>query len=218
MATQRKFLVSAVLVSLVSVLALTSPPARAAGPDDDVQEIQKAIELSHQQAVQVINKLNVLDPSARTSPSPGSEPSIQTQTQIQIGNPSPPSGGQNAMEAVSPEVQAQLDRVQSLLNNPMLQKYLRIFSDPEVQRDAQKLLASPQRLAFLGWEAGFVIFMLGFKTWLTLKNRKSLFAVIFVQIWTLAIFIVGVTYVLPRCVFGPDYAHFAESFWSALTR
>jgi hypothetical protein len=232
----RTFTLLAVLAAFVSVPAHatlsvlsspkdTTPPAAAgapaqggaptqaaapsagqlAGSPENAQDIQKEIEQGNQQFKDTYNALNKMNPMAVHPP--GGTPA----------DPSADPSGANGLvpSAISPELQVQIQRVQALLSNPSVQKYLKVFTNPEVQNQFEALVNSPEKMTFVYFEIGWIVLILLLKIRLTMQSKNFLL-IVFTQLWTSALFIVGSSYLVPRVVFGSLYLNFFNTVVAVL--
>ena len=187
------FIVSAVLATVVSVCA------------DSNDQAQKELEATHAQMVQVVNELNKSNPFV--------PPAAQSPQVVQYGQ----SGQSASPLQLSPEMAQKLEFAKKYLENPYVQKYMRAFADPAIQKDVTAIMNHPQRLAVLGWEAGWIVVMFIFKAW-RLGKAKGLVNTIYTQLWTFALFTFGISFLIPRLVLGEVYAQLVRDMIQVLQR
>jgi hypothetical protein len=208
----RSFFVCAVAATLVSIFAnagqagqANAPGSAGPGSADHAQEIQKEYDHDTQQIQEVSRSLGKMIPLAgQASPNPSG--SGATGLGLTAGLSS---------ASIPPELQTQFERVRELMDQPWMQKYLKVLSDPNVERDFLALLSHPQRVSFLFWELSWLVFILIVKIWRTMKAKKIL-SILFVQVWTYSLLFIGLFFLIPRLVFGTAYADLIHSVLSAL--
>jgi hypothetical protein len=169
-----------------------------------MEQAQKELDQAHGQVVQVVNELSKDNPLLKVAGAGATVP--------------PQQGGQPVQTLqFPPELAQKLEFAQKYLNNPFVQKYMKILTDPVIQKDVDVLAKHPRRMALLEWELGWVVLMFFFKAW-RLTKSKGVMSMLFTQFWTFALFVFGILFLIPRLVIGEPYAQFVRDLIQVIQR
>ena len=133
----------------------------------------------------------------------------QTYGAVNSSNPISDSFNPAESEALPPEVREKVEKIQRILNNPMVHKYLQVFSDPKLGVVAQKLVESGA-LKTLGivqftflilWMFFKAYVMQGAETFSARMGRSTLLSLSYV-------FLAG--FLIPYSVLGSPYLEIAS--------
>jgi hypothetical protein len=94
-----------------------------------------------------------------------------------------------------------------LLQSPLVQGYLKLFSNPVFARGADQLVQAfkgPKRLRLLYAQIGFILFILVLRAWRFSKSTHWLKR-LWTQAWTFLLFWVGTLVIVPWAVLGDPY-------------
>lgn len=109
----------------------------------------------------------------------------------------------------------QAELLQGIYKSPYFQKYFHAVTDPKVQDALFKLIEHPNRKQWIYFELGWILFIFIAKAWL-MTSTKGFVKLVFMQLWTFALFLAGVVWIVPVLVFGDAYKNFIDVFWAAI--
>lgn len=126
----------------------------------------------------------------------------------------------NPMELLqSPEFQErlkQLGELQKMLENPAVRKYVRVVTNSEVVSSLRAVVDKPKEkhMHLLFAELGFFVVFALFRTWF-LARKAGFFKKILWSTGLFAVWMFGISFVLPTVTLGWEYPAFLGSVWRA---
>ncbi|OFZ79284.1 MAG: hypothetical protein A3K03_05795 [Bdellovibrionales bacterium RIFOXYD1_FULL_44_7] len=164
------------VIGISSINVQAAKPAR--GQNDNTDSAEELVK-QRAEIQKAYESLNTLNPFSET-----------------YGNVAPPD--RHTLEG-------QMEQLQTLLSNPAVQGYLKLFTNPAFSRGMTEIYNHPSRMTLLYSEIGLLVFMVLFRAWRLSKAKHWLRKVwvnsyTFVAGWCLALFAV------PLLVFGLSYA------------
>lgn len=122
---------------------------------------------------------------------------------INDANPMSENFGKSANGQAAP-ASPEIERIQKLLNNPIVQRYLGLFQDTKFI-DHLSSLAEHPNLKILGWsQLALILLMLFFRAW-KLSKVASFGQRLWISFYTFVIFTVTSVGILPGAILGDAY-------------
>jgi hypothetical protein len=163
------------------------PPGAAPGEDNSAAEIMKR-QQAVQQAMGVINNTNPFSDdygkNAATVPPPGSQ-TLQFNSENRV-------------------MEEQMAKAQAMLSNPFIQGYLKLFSNPEIMKGFQEIMASPNRPLLIYAEIGGLLAVFVFRAWRKSKTQHW-FGRFWISLYTSLLWIFVGGALLPSLIIGKVY-------------
>jgi len=113
------------------------------------------------------------------------------------------SGGDAALIQLQQQ-EAQM-KVNKIINNPLIQGYLKVFSNPEFIRQVEQVIKHPNRQMIFFVEAGWFILFLMFRAWCAVKITHWFIGFIIRSIATLGYMAIG-SVLVPWFFIGTPYS------------
>lgn len=96
------------------------------------------------------------------------------------------------------------EQLTQLLNQPAVQGYLKLFSNPTFSKGIDEVIKSPRRMTLLYAQIGFIVFMMFFRAWRFSKSTHWI-KKLWTQLWTFGLFWIGAVVVIPWAILGDAY-------------
>ena len=109
-----------------------------------------------------------------------------------------------------------LAKLQALLANPWVQRYLKLYQDVKFQNALADVMKNPNRMNLLYAEMGLVFFLFIFRTWRSSKV-KGFMGALWLKAWTFLLFVVLSSVVLPSFMLGDRYTEIINMIYRAFT-
>lgn len=156
-----------------------------------------------QQAYEALNQQNPLSNDFQKE-------AAEMVQRMQAGGVTLPQG-EGSMPALSP----QLAKVQAMLSNPYLQKYMKVMAEPEFMPRVGRLIKNPNRNTLLVCEVVLFILFLMVRSYYQ-SRLVGFMSRMAVGLGTLAVFWVLSGMVLPSVILGEDYVAILNSVWTVM--
>jgi len=115
-----------------------------------------------------------------------------------------------AAQAANP----QLAQLQKALNNPAVQTYMKVFTNPEILQGVKEMAEHPARGKLMFAELGAILFMIFFKAWRSSKSTHWL-AKIWVSLYCFVLGTLLTSVAVPTAILGTSYLTLAQKIFAA---
>ncbi len=116
-----------------------------------------------------------------------------------------------------PELGPQAERLQRLIANPWIQKYVRLVNHPDFLSSAESILTHPNRMLLIWVELGFFVFFLVFRAWRLSKSKHWLRA-LWTRTYTYVMYFGGAAIVVPALVIGSPFTTLLKTAFLVFTK
>jgi hypothetical protein len=117
------------------------------------------------------------------------------------------------LPTMSPESLAAL---QKFIQQPALQKYVALVSNPQVIEDFTNVIKHPQAKQCLQFEGGWVVAMIVIRAWAMSKSRHW-FKALAISFCTFVLFWVVAAIAIPSYFLNPAYMKLIQDVWRLLS-
>lgn len=109
--------------------------------------------------------------------------------------------------------------IEKFLSNRGVQAFLRFFSSPGFAQGIEQILNSPNRLYVLYAEAAWFLALILFRAWrLSRLSSSNWVKILWLNLWTFAVYIVGCTAIIPWVFLGDPYYHVLKGIIEVVRR
>jgi hypothetical protein len=108
-----------------------------------------------------------------------------------------------------------LEQMSKVLNSPIVQAYIRTFSNPELLTQVKQIAKSTHRQTTLLAEGAFLVIFVIFKVLLAARIRNWL-AIIFFRIVTNLIYTAVASFIIPVIIIGDPYRKILSILWTGI--